>query len=257
MIEVKNRTATPQTLSLTAGPRLDVAQTALAQANGSVEIEVRAKGDDAEFADQVTVDGAGTKTIVLVHAAALAMDKVAVATTPAPMPAKSRPPQGAAPVAVAGTLESAMPGLETPGSSETTPGFPVCTLGVGESTQTTAQVGCDFKGVPLARSYRVETRSIKLDPQGNAVAQWTPFIKDAALTVKGTVVIAQMQNLQPGMQYVVRLVGLDGHGNVIEASSAEAVRTVMAKKGWTWQWPLLAAAVLGIGTWAWRRRRPV
>jgi len=254
MIVVKNWTATPQTLTLSAGPRLDVAQTAMAQANGTVEIEVRAKGDDAGFADQVTVEGAGTKTIVAVYAAAVAMDQVAVASTPAPAPKPPGATQAAIPVAPpAGTLEAGGVGLSMPGSAQTIPGMPVCSLGVGESTETSVQVGTNFKGVPAARSYRVETRGIKLDPQGNAVAQWTPF-KDAALSVKGTVVIAQLNNLQPGSQYVVRLVGLDPHGNVLETSAAEGVRTAFEKKGWTWQWALLVAGVVAIAALAWRRR---
>jgi hypothetical protein len=232
-----------------------VAQTALAQANGTVQIDVRAKGDDAGFADQVTVEGAGTKTVVPVYAAAVAMDQLAVASTPAPTP---NPPPGASQAATpamppAGTLDADGVGVAMPGSTQTVPGMPVCSLGIGESTETSVQVGTNFKGVPAAHSYQVETRGIKLDPQGNAIAQWTPF-KDATLSVKGTVVIAQLNDLQPGSQYVVRLVGLDPHGNVLEASAAEGVRTAMQKKGWTWQWAVTFAGVLAIGALAWSKR---
>jgi hypothetical protein len=49
-------------------------------------------------------------------------------------------------------------------------------------------------------------------------------------------------------------VGLDPHGNVLETSAAEGVRTAFEKKGWTWQWALLVAGVVAIAALAWRRR---
>jgi hypothetical protein len=256
-LEVKNRTATAQTLKLTPGPRLDVAQTAMVQANGTVDIEVQGKGDPGAIADAVTVEGAGTKTIVPVYGAALAMEAVP-GSTPAASPGNSGAPNVASQSGPPAAGGQENPGTGTAGPEETGPGgtaagIPVCVLGVGESTETTVEVGCNFKGAPVARSYRAETRSLKLDPQGAVTAQWTPFA-DAALTVNGPVVIAKLQNLHPGLQYVVRLVGLDQKGNVIEASGVQGVRTVAANKGWTWQWAVVGAVVLGVGGWFWRRR---
>jgi hypothetical protein len=54
---------------------------------------------------------------------------------------------------------------------------------------------------------------------------------------------------------MVRLVGLDEHGNVIEISSTGQIWTQVPKRstGWWW-WAAAAAAVLaGGGYWAWSK----
>ena len=132
------------------------------------------------------------------------------------------------------------------------PGMPVWALREGKVTETEALIGCNFKGAPAARSYRVELQTVGIDAKGGPVALWEPFTR-TALQEKGTMVAAQMLNLQPGRLYVVRLVGLDGQGKVIESSSVGRVWTVAAKSGGGWRWWVSAAAAGG-GYWFWRTR---
>ena len=57
-----------------------------------------------------------------------------------------------------------------------------------------------------------------MDAHGKISAQWLPSTH-AVVQVRGEIVVGKMQHLRPGTMYLVRLVGLDVHGNIIEASS--------------------------------------
>ena len=70
--------------------------------------------------------------------------------------------------------------------------------------------------------------------------------------------MADLQHLRPGALYVVRLVGLDGAGRVIEASSIGQVWTVAPGKRWGW-WNVAVVgaivAIAGVAAWSWLQRR--
>jgi hypothetical protein len=277
-IHVENRTEGERTLQVKTGPRLDADGKVTVPAKGAADILVRAKGGDGEVEDRVTVEGEGFEAEVPVHAMAAQgrdqrteamapvkpvaagpgspVQKAQVAVAPAPAPPT---PATAAPEETPASADAGLPGMDLPPLAEAaaTPasvGRQVWALGRGKVTETEAVVGCIFKGAPPARSYRLELQKVGLDAQGRPVAQWEPFTR-AMLQEKGPLVVAQMVNLQPGRMYVVRLVGLDDQGNVIESSSVGAVWTMPAKRGWAWGWVGAAVvAMAGAGFWMWRRR---
>jgi len=254
-IHVENRTGTTQELKLTAGAHVETDGTAEAPAKGAVDIVVRATGDDGEFQDRVTVEGAGMMADVTVHAPALVIATAEAASTPSATPSAT-PTRTEEAGNGAGGAESSAPGLPPPGEESEEgmqTGDMIMALGVGNVSQNEAEVSANFKGAPAARSYRVEFQTVALDAQGMPVAQWTPY-PDATMTVNGQSASAQVQHLAPGQMYVMRLVGLDGNGAVIERTAASGVWTAQPGRRWTWQWALVAAAGFG-GVWIWRRWR--
>jgi hypothetical protein len=265
-IEILNRTDVQQTLKLTAGSRLEVAGSVLAPAKGAVQVIVRAKGDDGEISDEVMVEGEGIKTAVAVHAAALAMDQAVAASVATPMPEpgqmkvvsnETATPGPAAQPADTTLPELGLPGLGQPQNGELDDlpaGTPVWALGAGTPTETEAVVGCYFKGAPPVKEYRLERQTLTMDAQGNPVVKWGRFA-NATLTVKGPLVYAKMEHLQPGTQYVVRLVGLDDHGDVVATSSVQGVTTVAVEEWWSWEWAAGVGVAAGVGGWVWWKRR--
>jgi hypothetical protein len=131
----------------------------------------------------------------------------------------------------------------------------VAALAIGRVGETDALVGCNFKGAGQAQSYRLETQTVGLDAQGHPSALWLPLA--AAIQTRGQMVAAQMTKLQPGALYVVRLVGLDDQGVVIETSTSEGVWTVAPAPAWwrRWGWAGVVVAAGGGGVWWWKRRR--
>ena len=269
-IYVENRTAGVQTLRLTAGPRLETDATTDVPAKGSAEIVVRGKGGDGEIVDRVTVEGEGLKTDVPVHWAPAPVAEIEPQATPAGLPGASPAPAAGAPrlsqAASPVTPPAGMPDgtsftwmslqpLAPDGEDAAGPvtGIPVVPLGIEGVRESAAIVTCIFK--VAAAGYRVETETVVLDAQHRIEAKWLPFA-DAKTEVKGTSFRAEMHNLQPGAQYVVRLVGLDGNGEVIETSSVGLVWTPMAMKRWNWAWAALGVVAVagGVGTWVWRKR---
>jgi hypothetical protein len=225
------------------------------------------------------VEGEGVKTEVQVHGLSVealeAMEQSALAAAKARL-------QGVAAVSPASPVKPAEVAAAAPGpapaqapapettllpemsllpqappvndSEDPTVRMAVCGLKTVTVTGKQALVECDFKGVEPARSYRLEMQSVGIDAGGKPAARWQPFTH-ATLQQKGTMVLAQMQELQPGMLYVVRLVGLNGHGEEIETSSAGEVWTPAEEKGWGWEWWCVGGVVAaGAGAWMWRRR---
>jgi hypothetical protein len=249
---------------------LEAKSTVDVPAKGAAEIEVQAKGD-GEIQDQVTLEGEDIKTDVGVHAAAVQVaEQPVAANTQASPPATVEGPAPMAQVsndatqpAAAGTPDDTAPpdtGLppvaqEMEGLDRPLVGVPSQTLVIGRIGENEATAGFDFKDAPAAKSYRLEGQSVALDAQGGAMARWTPFT-NTTVTVKGTIVIAHVQQLQAGAMYVVRLVGLDQQGNVIEMTAPREFWTVKAKEDWGWAWAGLAVAAVGAGAWAvWRKGR--
>jgi hypothetical protein len=200
---------------------------------------------------------------VPIHAAALIDESAPVASAATPEPAVARmqmvsnqSPEPAATPNDATFPEIGLPGLDQPnqGTDDLPAGTPIWALGAGAPTETEAVVGCYFKGAPPVKEYRLERETLSFDAQGEPEVRWAPFAS-ATLTVRGPLVYARMQHLQPGTQYVVRLVGMDDHGDVVATSSVQGVTTIAAKQWWNWEWAtgvLLAGAAAG---WFWWKRR--
>jgi hypothetical protein len=191
---------------------------------------------------------------VTVHAPALLIATAEAASTPSATPSAT-PERTEQTGDAAGGAQSSGPGLppEEESEEEVQTGEMILALGVGEVSQNEAEVSANFKGAPAARSYRVEMQTVGLDAQGMPVALWTPY-PNATMTVNGQSASAQVQQLAPGQMYVMRLVGLDGNGAVIERTAASGVWTAQPGRRWTWQWALVVAAGVG-GVWIWRRWR--
>jgi hypothetical protein len=267
-IHVENRTDGARTLKVTPGPGLDTDATVTAPGKGGADILVRAKAGNGEVNDKVTVEGEGFTAEVPVHATAvMEPGPVAIAqatpgqTPPARTPQPVETPEVTAPVTqtLAASAEAVMPQmnltLPAPEGDQQPhpPGRRVWALMKGPVTEKGAIVGCNFKGTQPARSYRLELQTVTVDPHGNPVVVWNPFTR-AMLQEKGTMVVAQIVDLQPGRLYVVRLVGLDDQGKVIESSSAGQIWTALPKRergGW---WAAAAVVAAGGGIWWWRKR---
>jgi hypothetical protein len=268
-IHLENRTDGTRTLKVTAGPSLEADATVDVPGKGTAEIAVRAKGE-AEVLDHVTIEGEDVKADVPVHGASEeAMEEIAAENAAANAPAAT--PAGSPEMAAGGPAETAGGGAGSPPAPTPTPddgvqstmglpplelntenaagpgeGMPVFALAIGRVWENEALVGCNFNGAGMARSYRLETQSVGLDAQGRPAAQWLPMA-NATLTMQGKFVIAKMEQLDPGTLYVVRLVGLDGQGDVVESSSPGGVWTVRAKGGWRWDWVGAGVVVAGGG----------
>jgi hypothetical protein len=274
-VHVVNRTGDVRTLKVTAGPGLDADDTVKVPGKGAADILVRVKKGDGEIRDEVTVEGDGFKAVVPVHALSVeAMERMELRpttigqeTSRAPVAQIQGGPAAAArmagPVTPVAPVEGADPGLPEMDllpaapdeSSEPAAGMPVWPLARGTVTERDALVGCNFKGNQPAHTYRLDVQSVGIDASGRPVAQWAPFTH-AMLQEKGSIVIAQMMNLEPGTLYVVRLVGLDALGNIVQSSSAGQVWTPVAKRPWGWWGAGVAAVALAAGgAWFWRRRR--
>ncbi len=268
-IHVENRTDQDRTLKVTGGQSLDTGAMVTVPAKGAADILVRAKGRDA-VNDLVTVEGEGVKEEVAVHGPAIAGMPAppppaaifpaiaeAAATPAAQIPqADARAPLPAG--GDAGTPEATVPALALPtgpdNQAEAGPVIREWPLEMARPGATEAMVACNFKHGPVARSFRLELETVGMDARGRPVAEWVPFTR-VTLREQGQIVAARMLALRPGALYMVRLVGLDEHGNVIEISSTGQIWTQVPKRstGWWW-WAAAAAAVLaGGGYWAWSK----
>ena len=256
LIHVENRTDGAQILRVTAGSQLETGTSVDVPGKGVADIVVKVKaGEEGEISDQVTIAGEGVNADVPVHAAGLQNIAQHAATmlvaTPAGGPVKTPVVAvGRVPVPVAGMRTGdegaapAMPPLTTDQAAAPVMGMAIAALRVMGS----------FKGYAPARTYRLETQTVKVDGKGNPQAEWLPFT-DAALTVNGAIVTAEMAHLLPGQLYVVRLVGLDDEGKIVGLSSVGQVWTMRAQGGWgLWKWVVVGAVVLA-GGWYWRTRR--
>jgi hypothetical protein len=272
-VHVENRTDKARTFKVTPGAALDADAMVTAPANGAADILVRAKGGKGEVDDRVTVEGEGFKAEVPVHAApvtepgavAIAPAKpretatIATATPVRTAQVANANPAGPAPPSA--TSEAGMPVLNLPplapaadeAAESAAPRMPIWPLGMGRVTQTQALIGCNFRGPQAAQSYRVELQTVGIDPKGMPMAVWQPFTR-VALQEKKTMVVAQLLNLQPGKLYIVRLVGLDEHGRVMESSTAGRVWTPAGRRGGGWWWVAAAVAAGAGGFWFWRKR---
>jgi hypothetical protein len=269
-IQILNRTGTAKALNAKAGPALDVDAAVNVPANSTGVIEVRAAGT-AEINDTVTVTGEGFQQVVAIHAAPppppeeVVDDQApAVVSTPPAGHASQRPAnvadasEAANPAPADGMSDGGLPPMEQPDqddddSADVTLSW---SLGIMDVTQSEAKLGCAFTGAKPASSYRLESESVKLDADGKPVPDWLP-IDNVSVTSSGPLVAVDMRGLRPGAEYVIRLVGLDGQGNVIEASSVQQFITPGKDPWWTWQWGVLA--LVGAAGWygwqKWKGRR--
>jgi len=268
-IHVENRTDTPATFTVTPGESLLADSTIAVPAKGSADIVVTAKSAGGPVDDSVTVEGPGIKAEVPVTANILPPSAAGMTPVPpgaVPEPAttpRARVAAQPATQSVAATSNDDLPALnpppaaDNPDSADSGPEIHVPSLGIGTVSGDEATVGCDFKNLPLAARYRLESESVALDAQGQPVPQWNPF-QNADVQSKGSVAMADLQHLRPGALYVVRLVGLDGAGRVIEASSIGQVWTVAPGKRWGW-WNVAVVgaivAIAGVAAWSWLQRR--
>jgi len=268
MIRVENRTDGVRTVRVTAGAHVGADSTLAVPAKGMADIAVRATGD-GEIDDYVTVEGEGLKADVPVHAAAVRPLDPATAES-APAAPWARGPAGMSPLAnhpaptPAPTPDDwALSSMSLPSLAPDTQAMPapeamwVVALAIGKVGETDARVGCNFKGAGQAHSYRLELQTVGMDSQNRPGALWVPF-PGATIETRGTIVVAEMTKLQPGTLYVVRLVGLDDQGSVIETSSSGGVWTVAPARPWwrRWGWAgALAVAAGGAGAWWWWTRR--
>jgi hypothetical protein len=275
-IHILNRTAQALPVKLTPGESVHVASSATVPGNGAVDIPVQA-GLAGGIDDTVTVEGTGLKMAVTVHADGNApppMPDMAAAhavSTPPPagQPPAQRPASPTEMTQVANTTQapltamddSSLPPLTLPpadsGDQYVGPEpFQMASLQIGSVGRKEAEVGCDFKGQAQARSYRLELQTIGIDAQGRPISKWIPF-PGASLTTNAQAVTAQMSDLLQGALYVVRIVGLDDQGGMIEFSSVGSIMTPLPGPPWwkRWQVQLTGALLLGAGSWWWRKKK--
>jgi hypothetical protein len=273
VIHVVNRTGVPLTVHLLAGSVVKTDPSAMVPANGGTDIAVSATGAEA-ISDDVTVEGQGLKTDVAVYAAG-------PDPTPPPEAATTPPPQStpggpaAASPPAPGTIAQAASNGPTPAPDnnddpsmslpplipDSTPqsqprGIEIASLQAGLVSRTNAEVACDFKGDPQADAYRLELQTIGIDSGGRAFAKWIPF-PGATLSTHAQAVIAQMPDLQPATLYVVRIVGVDNEGQILEISSPPGVTTLPEPPPWWRQWMKeeVVIVVAGAGYWWWRAKK--
>jgi hypothetical protein len=261
-IQVVNRSAQPLTLRVATDPDLEADATVNVPAKGAANLVVQTRpAAVGEIYGEVTVQGAGEKLIVPVHAPAM---QAIAHSTPASLPAQTpaqTPAQAAsrpAPAPAAPEAYAALPAVNLPAQTQDSAmperGTPVLPLEVRSVGETEARLTCDFKGLAPVRSYRPEAQTVVLDAHGRPEAKWVP-LAGAQLDFNQTAVSVNLDHLQPGALYVVRLVGVDEHGSVTAMSSSAQVWTARAPKGGHWGWAALAVAALsGLAVW-WRRKR--
>ncbi len=273
LLNLVNRTGKALTVKLTPGPGVQTDASVTVPANGGAGINVQAGGTGA-IEDHVTVEGEGLNEDVPVIAAAVDPSPAPeAAATPAPAPTAAivaerspAPPQmtqvtndvaQAAPTAADNGLPPmSLPPLDGGQENVQPEGIQMAPLQVGLVTETSAEVGCVFRGGVQAQSYRLELQGIGMDSQGRPVVKWIPF-PGAAISLRGHAVIAQMPNLLAGTLYVVRIAGLDDQGDMIQVSSMQPIRTVAAPPPWWQRWEKeeVLLVVAGAGAWYWRMRK--
>jgi hypothetical protein len=117
-----------------------------------------------------------------------------------------------------------------------------------------AQLLCIFRGTGSGVLYRVETRTVGIDPHGRPETRWGAA-GNVTVYVNGQSVTADMAHLHSNALYVVRIVALDPQGKVVALSSTSQIWTPAAKPV-HWGWVLLGVVVLlaGGAAWRWRKR---
>jgi hypothetical protein len=269
-VEIENRTNKTQTLKITPGTRLDSATSIDVPANKSAPLDVRAKGGDGELTDHLVIEGQGIKADLQVHAAALASNAVPTpepsatpdtSATSALLAQNSAPQPDASAATPTPSMADAFPQLSLTENNQSElgidipPGVRFWKLQLGRAVDDGQMVvGTDFKGAPPAKSYRLEGQILTLDNDGRTVTKWIP-LNGPILNVRGTAVAARLDHLMPGGHYVVRLVGLDEQGHVVEFTNGGAIWTLKKTNHWTWLVIDLAGglAFLGAVVWGWRR----
>ena len=148
-----------------------------------------------------------------------------------------------------------MPELPVDNGDEQAPGEGMRQWGLSirAVSEDSARVACNFKGVGSVASYQLQGQTVGRDAQGMPAAVWKPFT-NSTITVTGPVVTAEMEHLQPGMLYVVRLAAMDAQGRVIASSSGRQVWTVMPTHRIHWGWLVLGGAALAGAGWWWVKR---
>jgi hypothetical protein len=265
-IHIENRTDGDKRLKLTAGPLLTVDENVDVPAKGGADIVVAAKDDGkggAQAIDEnVKIEGEGIDATVEVYGAA-----APVAATPAPMVRQAPPPvepRAAAIQAQMAANEDALmrelllpqEGPDLSGLMTLAQEMPVATLQMdpGESGRA-PRVGSDFSGMPQAQAYRLEAQSVTVNAQGTPEPVWLPM-HNVSYDVNGQKVAVELTRLRRNALYVLRLVGIDGQGNIIETTAPREMWTVEEKGGGYWKWALLAgvAALMALGmvaVWRW------
>jgi len=258
-IHVENRTDQARTLQVRAGPLLVVDGTINVPANGGTDIVVTPKENgDGELRDHVTVEGEGVQADVVVHGAAALVAR----PTPAGIPIVRRAPVDAGrnrvQAQVAAEEDALLPEMMLPPMGPDLadvvtwpPRVPVMALQLEQTGDQSTRLGCNFAGAAQARSYRLETQTVGVDANGRPEARWVE-IPDVAFDVNGQAVTVSLEHPRPNALYMLRVVGLDAAGNMIETSSTRQVWTVQAKSGGYWKWILLAA-IAAAGAAVWRR----
>ena len=280
LIHVVNHTGAPLTVSLTPGPAINTDASATVPANGGTDIAVSATGSET-INESVTVEGQGLNTEVAVYAPGADsptppnMTTAPVMQSTPPPPSISAPAQPHAPAALiaqaAGSDPGPMPSLDdnggssmslpplnNPETSQYTPpaGIQTALLTLDHMGRTDAAVSCDFRRDTPAETYRLELQTIALDAHDWPSPKWIPF-PGGTISSHGPVASAQMLNLEPAMLYVVRIVGLDGDGQILEISSSLSLTTPPAPAPFWQRWENeeVAIAIVAAGYFWWRMKK--